>query len=233
MITYASIDQATMNDLQKAVLRLADDTRRTIPQAVVFAGIRICDSARAASSPGRARRKVRENPEYKQAKPALRWARAMQKKGKRIPAEAQAALNTIKEIAPYQIERLTQGAPIMIPAFRKNDERRNVPEFDKFSGTPGRGLARHIWVVVRAKLAAKRGKSLRQGAENEKHWNYVIAAKDSGGTFIYSLKILDKLSYIEKWKPGFTVNVVRKGVSGIEGYLNNRLDHAIKKAQLQ
>jgi len=219
-------DQA-LDKLGDTIEDMMDITGKSGREVVMDASYRLAVAIRARAKPGKKRRRVLENPEWKQAKGSLRWARARRKKGLPISAEAEAALQQINaEIAPYYVEKYWQGGIDRIPAWSKQTELANIPDWQPGMRT-GRGLARGISNIVLARIATvQRNPPVGDILEGQQASVYTWVGKIGEDTS-FALRHINRLSYLTRAYPGIEMRALQ-AASNHMGHRVNQLREQVR-----
>jgi hypothetical protein len=213
-----TIDPRSMAAITATLARLQRDTGRTAAESVAYLGNRVCSSAATRSKPSKPKRDIRENQQYKAAAQTLRWAQAQKRKGKAIPAYAQEMLSRINDLLPWHIVVMRQGGnpPVMLGRYEKptNDPARQVEQ---------RGLARKIWTI----MAAKSADSTRSaGARHYRVSKYTDRWGTTAGQHV--LRLVNRLSYVERAFPGIVSAAIAAATAGIEGHIDRKLKQRLR-----
>ena len=213
-------DQSTLNDFSAVIRRLQAETKRGGEQSVIFAALKVAESARSASKLGKTNHASVVNPEWRQAKGSFAWAKKQRRQGKEIPAEAQAALNDLNSIMPFNIVKLRQNGPaFMLGSYEKKDPRRKIQN---------RGLAKKTWNVMVGKLGAMKGGAGGAHDSNYRISKYNEKLGDNAGSIV--VRLVNKLSYLEKAYPGITNTAIRKGTAAMVNQLDRKIAAAAARA---
>jgi len=221
-------DLKDLQDLQKAVNRVINETGRSLSDSITFAAVKVAQSGRSASKLGKRKRKIIDNPEFKQARGSFAWARKQKREGKAIPAEAQMALNELNNITPFLILRLTQAEELKIPSWGKDDSRRVIENHTPGS-VGGRGLAKATWNIMAAKMASSRGRGIGTiTGSNYRVSKYQEKYGAEAGAVV--ARLVNRLSYSEKAYPGITSAAVRRGTAALNRQMDRRIKKSVQKA---
>ena len=212
------IDQATLTALSKAVTRLQEETGRSAEQSVIFAAIKVSESGRAISKPGKKRRPVVDNPQWLQA----RWAKGRKRRGYALSAQDESLLADVNNLSPFFIvaHRQGQARPDLWPSYDKQDNRRTIERH---------GLARQVWGVMVGKMGAMQpGAKMSAGGKNYRVSKYTERFGDTAGAHV--VRLINKLSYLEKAYPGISRQAVARGTAALVGQMDRRIKRAVAKA---
>ena len=218
-----TIDPRSMAAITATLARLQRDTGRTAAESVAYLGNRVCSSAATRSKPSKPKRDIVENQQYKAAAQNMRsrefrWMLAQKRKGKAIPAYAQEMLSRINDLLPWHIVVMRQAgnAPVMLGRYEKptNDPARQIEQ---------RGLARKIWTI----MAAKSADSTRSaGARHYRVSKYTDRWGTTAGQHV--LRLVNRLSYVERAFPGIVSAAIAAATAGIEGHIDRKLKQRLR-----
>jgi hypothetical protein len=222
------IDAKTLGDLGHVIDRLQKETGRSTDDAVTFAALKIAESGRAASKLGKKNRTILVNPTWEEAKrsssSARRKVRRSEKTGKpaNLTHDEKVSLARYQKEAPFFIVRRRQNkGPALLPAWDRKDDRRVIE---------ARGLAKKTWNVMVGKLGAlkgdKRPKTVSGADFRVAKYFETLGSEEK----TIAVRLVNKLSYLEKAYPGITGLAVQKGVDGLHHRLDNKIALATKKA---
>ena len=223
----ATVDPASVARLNATIARLHTETGRSVDQAVTFAAIRVAESIRARAKPSKANRDIIDNPEWKQAQGSFAWARAQLKAGKAIPAEAQDALTQANAITPDLIivKRQEPKPDERLGAYEKTDPRRVIER---------RGLAKSVSASIVASMARLKTSradgatgtvlNTRNATVRKSLWKH---GPDAGSI---AIRMINRLSYMEKAYPGITAQAVQAGAAKLQNDLKLAADKAAARA---
>lgn len=213
-------DQA-LDRLGDTIEDMMDITGKSGREVVMDASYRLAVAIRARAKPGKKRRRVLANPEWKQARGSLRWAKARKKKGLPISAEAEAALQDIKtQIAPFVVEKYWQGGIDYLPAWSKQTELAKIPDWQPGMRT-GRGLAKGIANIVLARIATvKNNPPVGQIIEGKQASVYTWVGK-IGEDSSFALRHINRLSYLTRAYPGIEMRALQAA--------SNHMNHRVKE----
>ena len=217
-----SMSDAALAKLQGTMADIGELTGKSGRRLVMDASYRLAVAIRARSKKGKKRRRVLDNPEWKQAKGSLRWARARQKKGLPISAEAAAALDQIQaEITPYYIEQYWQGGIDKVPSYDKKDPRATIEDW-RPGMRGGRGLARGLANIVLARIAtARRNPPIGELVTESKDVSARTFTTRSGNENTFALRHINRLSYLTKAYPMIETRSLQAA--------NNKMTHDLKE----
>tara|TARA_R110000796_G_C14396078_1_gene417007 strand:+ start:34 stop:738 length:705 start_codon:yes stop_codon:yes gene_type:complete len=224
----AEIDPKGIADLGFAIDRLQAETGRSTSEAVTFAALKVAESGRAASKIGKKNRTILVNPTWEEAKrssaSARRKVRRSEKTGKsaNLTHREKVALDDYQKEAPFFIVRRRQNKdPALLPVWDRKDPRKEIKE---------RGLAKKTWSVMVGKLGAMQegnkaktaiGKDFRVARYFE-----TLGSEDKA----VAVRLVNKLSYLEKAYPGITNQSIAKGANTLHKRLDDKIALAVKKA---
>jgi len=212
------VDKATLDALSKAVGRLQEETGRSAEQSVIFAALKVSESGRSASKPGKRRRDSVDNPQWKQA----RWAKGRKRRGFQLSAQDEALLADVNNLSPFFILAYKQGEskPILLPSYDKQDPRRQIERH---------GLARQVWGVMVGKMGAMQpGAKMSAGGRDYRVSKYAERYGDTAGAHV--VRLVNKLPYLERAYPGITQRAVSRGTAALTGQMDRRIKRAVARA---
>tara|TARA_R110000751_G_scaffold15982_1_gene51163 strand:+ start:344 stop:1048 length:705 start_codon:yes stop_codon:yes gene_type:complete len=222
------IDAKTLGDLGHAIDRLQAETGRSTSDAVTLAALKVAESGRAASKIGKKNRTILVNPTWEEAKrssaSARRKVRASEKTGKpaNLTHDEKVSLARYQKEPPFFIVRRRQNkGPALLPAWDRKDPRKEIKE---------RGLAKKTWNVMVGKLGAMKGSS---NAKTSIGTDFRVARyMETLGSEEKSVavRLVNKLSYLEKAYPGITSEAITKGSNRLHKTLDDKIAKAVKKA---
>ena len=226
----AEIDPKGIADLEFAIIRLQKETGRSTSDAVTFAALKVAESGRArtAKKQGKKNRDTLVNPIWEFAKrdsaSARRKVRRSEKTGKpaNLTHDEKVSLARYQKEPPFFIVRRRQNkGPALLPAWDKKDPRREIEN---------RGLAKKTWNVMVGKLGAMKGSS---NAKTSIGTDFRVARyMETLGSEEKSVavRLVNKLSYLEKAYPGITSEAITKGANRLHKTLDDKIAKAVKKA---
>ena len=224
----AKVDPLTIADLSNVIDRLQKETGRSADDAVTFAALKIAESGRSSSKKGKTNRTILVNPIWEEAKrsssKARRKVRHSQKTGKpaNLTHDEEVSLRNFNKEAPFFIVRRRQNkGPALLPAWDRKDHRVKIKKS---------GLAKKTWNVMVGKLGALKGDKRQKTIQGPdfRVAKYFETLGGEGKTI--AVRLVNKLSYLEKAFPGITNLAVQKGVDGLHYRLDNNIALAAKKA---
>jgi hypothetical protein len=216
-----SLKDAALDKLGDTIEDMMDITGQSGREVVMEASYRLAVAIRARAKKGKKRRRVLANPEWKQVKLSLRWARARRKKGLPISAEAAAALDQLQaEITPYYIEKYWQGGIDRVPSYDTKDPRATIEDW-RPGMRGGRGLAKGITNIVLARIATvKNNPPVGQIIEGQQASVYTWVGKIGEDTS-FALRHINRLSYLTKAYPGIEIRALQAA--------SNKMGHDVRE----
>ncbi len=223
-LIHASISPSSLAKLRAVVARLQDETRRGVVQSLEYAALKCAESGRSLTKPRRkvGLHRIETNPEFKQASTAFRWARRILRQGRAIPESAAAALREAGETHRYRIEKLhQQGYPTTyIYTHNKDDVRRQIKRW---------GLASKVFNVMVGKLGS-RMETAQYGKQADRFAQGRAGVDRMQSRSKVRVRLYANLSYLDKRWPGAARSIVDRATAGINGYLDRKLQPALKRA---
>ena len=222
------IDAKTLGDLGYAIDRLQAETGRSTSDAVTFAALTIAQSGRSASKTGKKNRTILVNPTWEFAKRASASARRKTNRSKKTGKPAnlthkeKVSLEQFLKEPPFFIVRRRQNkGPALLPAWDRKDLRKEIMN---------RGLAKKTWNVMVGKLGAMKGSSNAKTSSGTDfrvaRYMETLGSKDK----TVAVRLVNKLSYLEKAYPGITNTAITKGTNRLHKTLDEKIAKAVKKA---
>jgi hypothetical protein len=224
------IDEKALADLGFAIDRLQAETGRSTSDAVTFAALKVAESGRArtAKKQGKKNRDTLVNPIWEEAKRSSASARRKVQRSKKTgkPAnlthDEKVSLEQFLKEPPFFIVRRRQNkGPALLPAWDKKDPRREIEN---------RGLAKKTWDVMVGKLGAMRGSSNATTSTGKDfrvaRYMETLGSEEKS----VAVRLVNKLSYLEKAYPGITSEAIQKGSNRLHKTLDDKIALAVKKA---
>jgi hypothetical protein len=219
----ANVDQKTLDDFRKVMMRLQAETPRDSEQSIIYAALKAAESGRRIAKLGKSKHQSVDNPEWKQARGSFAWARRQRRQGKEIPADAQRAMNELNMIAPYLIVKLRQRGPAFhLPSYDKKDPRRQIDN---------RGLAKRQWSYLVGQLGSLKSSPTASFHRRKAYARIMKYEEDRGGSAAsYVIRLINKTVYSETAYPGITGEAIRAATKGLNHNLNERIARTAAKA---
>ena len=213
----ATVSRESMADLSAMIRRLQEDTGRSASDALTYAAVRVSLSGGAASKIGRKKRPSVDNPLWAQAK----WAIGRRRRGHRLSAQDEQLLNSGKPLSPFLIVAYRQSdtKPFLMPSYDKQDPRREIER---------RGIAKKTWKIMAAKSAAMKGRD----SATDRGENYRVSKYQErfGSDPQQVVRLVNRLTYLEKAYPGITQTAVAKGASALRQEMDRKASAAAARA---
>ena len=181
-------DRRDVDNLRDVLTELQKRTGRDAFQAVMFASVRLCESGRAASKPGRKQREAVANPFFKI------------REDRRSLIDTSDPKQAMKVQSRYMIPIDTQArGRRWWYTNDRNDPKRRIPRH---------GLARTIWNLMGAKAAATKGQAFHRGD----FWTFgVFRSSDVSVATLHA-----GLSYLDKAYPGLQERIITAATKKLE-----------------
>jgi hypothetical protein len=224
----AEIDPKGIADLEFAIIRLQKETGRSTSDAVTFAALKVAESGRSASKLGKTNRTILVNPTWEFAKRASASARRKTNRSKKTgkPAnlthEETVSLRQFLKEPPFFIVRRRQNKePALLPAWNRNDARKVIKK---------RGLAKDTWKDMVGVAASMQGndKAITSNTKDFRVARYMETLGSEEKSV--AVRLVNKLSYLEKAYPGITNQSIAKGANTLHKRLDDKIALAVKKA---
>jgi hypothetical protein len=195
----AQIDRKTLREFEQALRATNKFTQRNAASSVLKGALKVVQSARRISRPGKTKRRMRRNPVF--------FRKSTWRDGG--PQET---------IYPYHIEVLRQGSKPtrFVGSFSLDDPRRKIEN---------RGLAKNVWNSMAGKLGGKLVKTTGNSRVDLSRLPYVRRRLKLSDPEVL---LVNRLSYAEKAYPGITNEAMRRGAKALFRDLERSLGRDVR-----
>jgi hypothetical protein len=213
--------------LQRVFARLTAETGRTAQESLEYMALKCAESGRSITKPraGSRYHAVQENPEWKQAQVAFRWARARARRGETVPLESAQAIT--------KLERLKHWRFIVPHQEKPTTYRYSNDKMDPRKRRVGRrGLATRTFGRLVGALGSLRGNPGSDATpEADSLAGQKFALRRSSTPKSHRVQMEALLTYLGKAYPGIRGQMMTRAAAGMEGYLDRQMQKSIARAR--